>query len=301
MNTKQLYYVLVLAHEASFSKAADTLNITQPSLSQYIKKIEKEVGQPLFDRTNGELRLTDAGRVYIEAGRKILDIERQMELEFSDLAADRTGSLIIGAAPYRAAGMLPEVAKRFKEIRPGMHLVVREGTTAELLDGIEHGEYDIALTLMPDDLRLFRCEKVTEEELVLAVPASFPKLKTVTVPDRRYPAVDVSAIDGRGMVMLTGAQFMQKQLENLAADFSLTVHPAAVVKSLTAQIEMVRAGVGIALVPSGIERFAAGRDIVFYSVAQTLPKRELVLIWRRDRRLSKAAEELKTVIKSIAW
>ena len=73
MNTKQFQYVLTLAREGSFSKAADTLNITQPSLSQYIKKIEREVGITLFDRTNGDVRITDAGRVYIETARQIPD------------------------------------------------------------------------------------------------------------------------------------------------------------------------------------------------------------------------------------
>lgn len=58
MNTKQLHYVLTLAHEGSFSKAADTLNITQPSLSQYIKKIEREIGLELFDRTNGDVSVS---------------------------------------------------------------------------------------------------------------------------------------------------------------------------------------------------------------------------------------------------
>ena len=78
MNMKQLKYVLVLAHEGSFSLAADTLGISQPSISQYIKKIEKEQGVELFDRTSGDVRITDAGRIYIEDGRKILDLEKQM-------------------------------------------------------------------------------------------------------------------------------------------------------------------------------------------------------------------------------
>ena len=144
MNTKQFQYVLALAREGSFSKAAEALNITQPSLSQYIKKIEKEIGLDLFDRTNGEVHLTDAGRVFMEAGRKVIDIEHQMENSFTDLAANKTGSLIIGAAPYRAAGMMPQIAKAFQLIHPGMVLTVREGTTAELLEGMEHGEYDFA-------------------------------------------------------------------------------------------------------------------------------------------------------------
>ena len=62
MNTKQLKYVLVLAREGTFSRAAEALEISQPSLSQYIKKIESQLGMQLFDRTNGDVRLTDAGR-----------------------------------------------------------------------------------------------------------------------------------------------------------------------------------------------------------------------------------------------
>ena len=301
MNTKQLQYVLTLANEGSFSKAAETLNITQPSLSQYIKKIEVEIGQPLFDRTNGDVRITDAGRVYIEAGKKILDIEHQMENSFTDLAENKTGSLIIGAAPYRAASMMPIIAKQFQILHPGIHLVVREGTTAELVEGMEHGEYDLALTLMPIDKRVFNYEKVVEEELILAVPGSYPLFLTTTVKGRKHPAVEASVLDGSRLVMLTDAQFMQKQLENLIIDYKLNVSTAAIVKSLEAQIEFVKAGVGMALMPSGIERFCKPGDAVFYSFIAPLPKREVVVIWRKDQKLSKTAEELKEVIHNIKW
>lgn len=301
MNTKQLQYVLTLAQEGSFSKAADTLNITQPSFSQYIKKIEREIGQPLFDRTNGDVRKTDAGRIYIEAGKRILDIEHQMENAFTDLMEHKTGSLIIGAAPYRAASMMPVIASKFKSRHPGMHLVVREGTTVELVEGMEHGEYDLALTLLPIDKRVFNYEKVVEEELILAVPNSYSSFSTTTVENRKHPAVEASVLNGSSLVMLTDAQFMQKQLENLIIDHKLKVSAAAVVKSLEAQIEFVKAGVGMALMPSGIERFCKPGDVVFYSITDPLPKREVVVMWRKDQKLSKTAEELKDVIHSIHW
>ena len=130
------------------------LGISQPSLSQYIKKIEQEVGAALFDRTNGDVWITDAGRAYLDAGRKILDLEHQLDVQLSDLAESKAGSLIIGTAPYRAAGMMPTVARRFQALYPGMHLVVREGTTAELVEGMEHGEYDLCLTMLPIDGRI---------------------------------------------------------------------------------------------------------------------------------------------------
>ena len=301
MNTKQLQYVLTLAHEGSFSKAADTLNITQPSLSQYIKKIEREVGFNLFDRTNGDVRITDAGKVYIDTARQILDLEHQMENSISDIAGNRAGSLIIGAAPYRAAGMLPSIAKQFQAVHPGMHLVVREGTTAELVEGMEHGEYDLALTMLPIDGRIFNWEKVMEEELILAVPAAFPLLSATVRPDRKYKAVDAAVLDGQRLVMLTDTQYMQKQLQAILIEKKIAIHAAAVVKSLEAQIEFVKAGVGMALMPGGIERFCHDGSVVFYSFTDPLPKREVVVMWRKDHKLSKVAEEVKRVIHSIEW
>ena len=220
---------------------------------------------------------------------------------FADLAAHKTGSLVIGAAPYRAASMMPVIASAFQKIHPGMHLVVREGTTAELVEGMEHGEYDLALTLLPIDKRLFDCEKVMEEELVLAVPAAFQPFGAAELAGHKHPAVKAQAIDGQAFVMLTDTQFMQRQLENRLDENKLTVRTAAVVKSLEAQIEMVKAGVGMALMPSGIERFCKPGELCFYSFVPSLPKRQVVVMWRKDRTLSKVAEELKNVIKSIAW
>ena len=301
MNTKQFKYVLVLAREGSFSRAAEALHISQPSLSQYIKKIETEIGQELFDRTNGDVRITDAGKVYMDAGRKILDIEHQMDNALTDLAAHKSGSLVIGAAPYRAAGMMPLVAAKFQTLYPGMHLVIREGTTAELVEGMEHGEYDLALTLLPIDHRLFLYEKLMEEELLLAVPRNHPALPAAVMAGRKYPAVDAGVLNGQSLVMLTDAQFMQRQLDKLVRDYRLTVQPAAIVKSLEAQIEMVKANVGMALMPSGIERFCKPDELRFYSFVPSLPKREVVVMWRKDRTLSKVAEDLKQVILSIPW
>ena len=301
MNTKQLQYVLVLANAGSFSRAADMLNISQPSLSQYIKKIEKEIGTELFDRTNGEVRLTDAGRVYIDAGRKILDLEHQMESAISDLNEYKSGSVIVGAAPYRAASMIPAIASAFRKIYPGMHLVVREETTAELADGMTRGEYDLTLTLLPVDKRFFDYEKVMEEEIVLAVPASFDAFPASELAFRRYPAIDTKVLNGQSLVMLTEHQFMQQQLQDLCNDHKLDIKPAAVVKSIEAQIEMVKMGVGIALVPSGAERFCSSSEVTFYSFKDELPRREIAVIWRRDRKLSKVAEDLKNIICSMAW
>jgi DNA-binding transcriptional LysR family regulator len=108
--------------------------------------------------------------------------------------------------------------------------------------------------------------------------------------------VDPSVLNGQDLVMITSAQFMQRQLEELTTQFHLSIGTAAVVKSLEAQIGMVKAGVGMALTTTGIERFVSGGEVRFYSFAHPLPRRQVVVAWRTDRTLSRAAEELKKII-----
>lgn len=299
MSSKQIQYVLVLAKEGSFARAADELGISQPSLSQYIKKIEQQVGAELFDRTGGNVRLTDAGRAYAEVGREILNLEHELQTRLSDVSLHKSGSLVVGTSPYRSAAMMPKVARAFRRLYPGMHLVVEEMTSAELLDAAEHGRFDLCLTVMPVNERIFTWERVAEEELILAVPAAFPSLKAERMPGRKYPAVDAVQLDGCGFITITASQVMQRELDNLCADYGLKIEKAAVVKSLEAQIAMVRGGVGMALVPTGIETFCAEGEVSFYSFRQELPRREVVAMWRKDRSLSGVTEELLKLMKEI--
>lgn len=160
--------------------------------------------------------------------------------------------------------------------------------------------------MLPFDFSLFFYEKVLEEELLLAVPASFPPLPTTTSSievktEKKRGVVDIEVLNNKSLVMLTDGQFMQKQLNSLILSHYLNVTPAAVVKSLEAQIEFVKAGVGMALMPSGIERFCSHREVRFYSFSTPLPKREVVVMWRKEYPLSKTAEELKNLILSIEW
>lgn len=299
MNMKQLKYVLVLEREGSFSKAAEVLNISQPSLSQYIKKIEKQIGLPLFERTGSNVRLTNAGQVYVEAGRKILDLEHQMEAQLLDLSDSKTGSLIIGAAPFRSAGIIPAVAKQFQAIYPRIHLVIEERTNNELIEGTLRGEFDLCITILPVDERVFAFEKIMEEELILAVPNEYQNLATEFIDNRKYPAIDAKQIDGNKFVMITETQLMQKTLDDLTQDFELNLERAAVVKAIESQIAMVRAGVGMALVPTGIERFCGENDVKFYSFKQNLPRREIVAIWRKDKKLSNVAKTMLKLLKRL--
>ncbi len=299
MNLKQMKYVLTLANVGSFSGAAEVLEISQPSLSQYIKKIEQELGVELFERSNGSVRVTDAGRVYLETGEKMLNLETDMQNRLKDVAEHKSGSVTIGTSPFRCITMMPEIVRGFQKRYPGMYLNIREMTTRELLDSTEHGEFDLCLTNLPVDENLFRYEVVMEEEILLAVK----KESDLDVRLRKYTAektdaVDVSLLNGESFVMLTEQQMMQKELQNLCNRFQIELKTAVVVKSLEAQIEMVSAGIGSAIVPMGIRKSTRmEKEIRFYSFLQEMPKRTLAVVYQKEKYLSKPMMDLIELIK----
>ncbi len=304
MNMKQFKYVLVLADAGSFSRAAEELNISQPSLSQYIKKIESQLGVELFNRANGNVRLTDAGKVYIEAGKKILDLENQMQHRFSDLAEHKMGSIIIGTTPFRSVTMMPAILAKFKKLYPGIHVVIDERETNELKEAGEKGEFDLCVLTLPVDEKKFDYEVIMSEEIVIAVPPN-SKLNDILLNHSivkegcGYKAVDFRLLENQEFVMITESQIMQRTLNNLCVDCGVELKIAAVVKSLEAQIEMVRKGVGVALVPTGVCKVDDEDRISYYSLTQELPRRSVVAAYRKEQYISSVVKDFISVMKSL--
>lgn len=303
MNLKQLKYVIVLAEQGSFSRAAEELNISQPSLSQYVRKIEQELDIELFDRSGSVIRLTDAGRAYIEAGRKIIDIEHQLLGQFSDLKNNETGSIIIGASPHRSMCILPPVVAAFRKKYPGIQVIIDERVGQELLDKAERGEYDICLTTAPVDTHIFECEHILADECILAVPSGSEldlclHATSKKMAGRRFPAIDIKEIDHSDFITLAEPQLMQRILYDLCADYGISVNKTVVCTSLAATYSLVCEGIASALLTSSIVK--NGNDNVqCYSIRQDIPHREVVVVYRKGQRLSEAAKEMIALLKTV--
>ena len=293
MNLRQFRYVLTLADEHSFSSAADVLNITQPSLSQYIKKIEREIGQPLFDRTNGDVRLTDAGRAYIEVGRKMLDLEHQLEAQLSDIETFRSGTIAVGVSAHRSVALMPPVVSSFKKLYPGITLQIVEKKRHELIESAEHGEFDLVVTTLPVDETLFTSELLFVEENVIAAPSPLPGQDA---QGRKFPVIDASALNGLAFAMLNKDHLMQQELEELIRTHKLKLHKEVECTSLEALVEMVKEGIGSAFIPACL---AKDPSLHYYSIKETVPKREIILMYRKEQYLSKAVMDLKDIMHKL--
>lgn len=293
--SKQFKYVLALAREGSFSRAADALNISQPSLSQYIKKLETQLEVELFDRSGGNVRLTDAGRIYVEYGRKILDLEHQMDSRFQDIVGCQRGTIRIGISAHRSVCLMPPVVKAFKAEYPGYQLILDERSRNVLIDAAVHGEFDLCITTLPVDQDMFHVEPLFREEMVLAVPANSDICQTLRLENGR---IDIRLVDGAEFVVLREEHPMQMELEALLAKHSLSITRTVECTSLETMLSMVSAGMGMALVPISLKS-RRNENIAFFSLKQEMHRRDIVVIYRREQHLNSAMLRLKALMKQL--
>lgn len=209
-------YVYEVYKERSFTKAAQNLYISQPSLSARIKKIEEIIGEPLFDRSTTPLQLTEVGKVYIEAAEEITQIEQRVENYINDLAGLKTGNLAVGASTLFAAYVVPSLITQFNQKFPDVHIQLREGNTAELEEMLGSNALDFVIDNYHYDSILYNKELYCEENILLAVPKhfavneelgmyqlSYKNIKNKNYLNQKYPAVPLGRFADLPFIMLT--------------------------------------------------------------------------------------------------
>lgn len=209
-------YVYEVYKERSFTKAAQNLYISQPSLSARIKKIEEIIGEPLFDRSTTPLQLTEVGKVYIEATEEITQIEQRVENYINDLAGLKTGNLAVGASTLFAAYVVPSLITQFNQKFPDVHIQLIEGNTAELEEMLGSNALDFVIDNYHYDSILYNKELYCEENILLAVPKhfavneelgmyqlSYKNIKNKNYLNQKYPAVPLGRFADLPFIMLT--------------------------------------------------------------------------------------------------
>lgn len=209
-------YVYEVYKERSFTKAAQNLYISQPSLSARIKKIEEIIGEPLFDRSTTPLQLTEVGKVYIEAAEEITQIEQRVENYINDLAGLKTGNLAVGASTLFAAYVVPSLITQFNQKFPDVHIQLIEGNTSELEEMLGSNALDFVIDNYHYDSILYNKELYCEENILLAVPKhfavneelgmyqlSYKNIKNKNYLNQKYPAVPLGRFADLPFIMLT--------------------------------------------------------------------------------------------------
>jgi len=174
LELRHLRYFVVVAEELHFARAAERLHLSQPPLSQQIRKMEEILGYRLFVRTSRSVKLTPAGEALLERARRTLrNVQRDIE-DVRSVGAGEVGSLNVGFVGSAMLTTLPEVFTTYREAYPRVHLRLYEGFTSLVLDGLENGTMDAGILRDSDPPETLNVKPLFREPFVAVLPAKHP-------------------------------------------------------------------------------------------------------------------------------
>lgn len=299
MDLKQFEYVLTINEERSFSKAAKKLFISQPSLSQYINRLETQLGVTIFDRNTSPLTLTYEGELYIETALNILRILDNLQKKFDDVSDLKIGRLNIGLTPSKANNPLPSILPVFTEKYPGIELTITEASSSELEDLLSRGLVDLCLMNLPIKSKNIEYEEIATEKLYLAAPPSFkgPKKKK----NEDYPHIDLKELENEQFILLHPGQRIRQFADNVF--FSSGMKPKILLEtaSIETSLRLSAAGMGFCFVPdSYIQSSVLKDEPKYYSFGSSeYSTWSLVLAYRQNSYHTKAATAFADTVKEV--
>ena len=249
MDFKKLNYILKIAETGNITKAAEELYMTQPALSHFISKTEREEGIQLFDRTSVPIRLTYAGERYVETIRKILELNEMLEAEISEINENVIGRLTIGIPPARAADLLPDILPQFMEKYPKVQISTVEHNSRQLRDDVRKQLVDFAVLPLLEGYEEFKHIDLFEEELFLVCRENGLSADGWHLNDKGEKVADIHKLKGHRFILLKHGHGIRDKIDFL---FQLSgVRPEIVMETTNNETaySLAAAGLGMAIVP----------------------------------------------------
>lgn len=292
MEIHQLRYFVAVAETGNFTRASERSHVTQPSLSQQIINLEKELGQKLFHRLGRKAVLTEAGEMFIERARRVLQEIETATREIKDTPATER-RITVGAIPTIMPYLMTTIIERARVRHPNLIVHAREDFRTPLVKAVVEGDLDMALVSTPVADTRVAVETLFTEELLLAVPETHPYAD--------QPEVSGDDLRNETFILLGSSSALAAQIQRFcgAHDFDPQIgyrcSQIATVKSF------VSMGLGISILPQ-IIRARAGSDggddhIVYRKLSGRAPTRDIALVRHPQRYQSRGAALFLEVLR----
>ena len=280
MTLTELRYIIAVAREQHFGRAAERCHVSQPTLSVAIKKLEDELGVTIFERGSNEVTLSPVGKLIVQQAQQTLesaDSIKQVALRGKD---QLSGALRIGAIHTIGPYLYPDLIPLLHKAAPGMPLVVEENMTAVLTEKLKHGELDVIIIALPFKERGIVTQPLYEEPFVALFPAAHPLTSRKTINSELLEDENV-------LLLGQGHCFRDHVLEacpacipkpGLEGDLPHTVEGS----SLETIRHMVVSGLGVTVLPctaAGAHSYSQ-RLLAIRRFRNPVPSRTVALAWR---------------------
>ncbi len=289
MEIHQLEYFVAIVETGGFSRAAERCDVAQPSLSQQIKKLENEIGEPLFDRLGRKVVLTDVGKLLLPRARKILEELQGIKVDLQSEIRDGHGNLTVGFIPTIAPFVLPGVIRIFSQEFPNAKLEVHEGLTDDLIEKIISAELDVGITSLPIKNKLIRTEELLTEPLLVAASHKYDIVNRA--------AIRIKELDELPFIALSEVHCLGEQVQTFCyqqdVDLNIVCHTA----QLSTVQNCVALGLGVSLVPHALALKDPSDQVMYRSINDPTPERKIAAAVHTRRRLSYLGKKFIEIVR----
>lgn len=283
MDIRQMQYLIEVARLGSFTKAAQALFITQPTISKTVKAMEEELGVVLFDRVGKKIELTDAGQIIVSQAQQIVTSFQNLMAELDDLRNLKKGHIRIGLPPMVGSSFFPKVIGEFHQRYPEITIQLFEDGAKKVEQGVASGALDVGVAVLPTVEEELSCFPFVEEKLNLVVHPTHPLAERASA--------DLAELSQDGFVLFREDFTLHDRIISECARAGFQPHVIYESSQWDLISEMVAVGLGITLLPETICREIDDERVRIIPLVKPVIPWKLGIVWRDDRYLSFASRE----------
>jgi DNA-binding transcriptional LysR family regulator len=289
MELRQLHYLIAIADEGSFTRAAQQANVAQPALSRQIQKLERELGLPLVDRTTRRVALTGPGREVVAAARRALGELEALKYSLHQTMQLLQGTVIIGVTQTPGPMEIPRELAAFSRRHPGVELIVREGLSIGLAAQLREDRLDIAVVSGIDSRERHQLE---------FEPCRFERLVALLPAEHRLASrhqLSIADLRNEQFVSFPPGATIRQAVERAAAKAGFVPRASIETRDVGRAMALVAEGLGVAVLPETDAR-RGGPDTEAVPLQAPTLRYDIFVAWRARRHLAPAVEALRAAL-----
>jgi DNA-binding transcriptional LysR family regulator len=292
MDLGQIEAFVQVAQHRSFSKAADALFLTQPSVTARIQSLERDLGEALFERNGRGVRLTEMGASFLPYARRAIKALQDGRDALEGMRNLEAGSLKLGSALTVSTYVLPGILKRYCDIYPGVEVSVHTGRSEQVLQMVLSDEVHCALERTVNHSEITTIP-LYEDDLVLAVAPSHPFAS--------QQRVTLEQVGRESLILFDRGSSYNALIQGVFRQNAIVPRTLMELDTIEASKKMVEEGLGIAMLPkvSTDREFQLGILCPVTITDVTMPRRQISLIYRKNRKHTRAVQAFFALLRDL--
>ena len=282
----------IVAH-GSFTRAAESLHLTQPAVTRQIASLEAELKTPLFDRLGRVVQMTSAGYALHDYAARIVRLAQEARQAVADVGTGETGRIEVGASSTLATYVLPPLLQKFRQTHPRVEIAIQTGASAQILERVRAGETDIGMVTGDVHDALLNTTYLANYETCVVVPPGHALAGRETVRARD--------LAGSPLILMETGTNLRTYVDRLLNAAGVAEQVALELDNVEAIKRMIEADLGISMLPVVAVRteVLAGRLVALRLLDVPRAKRRIALVHRRDKYLSAALKSFASILQSL--